>query len=222
MSMELMVKAMKAKLGSPIKKLVLIKLADNANDKGECWPSYQHIADHCEVDKRTVMRHVKSLENSGYVRITHRKGVKGNSSNIFTLVIPSDIVSPPSVTMSPPSDRVSLPLSDPMSPRTSHSLEPVNEPVNESNDFDLFWDMYGKKVGLEKCKAKFSKLTKTEIAELLKSLPAYISSTPDKQYRKNPITWINGKCWNDEIILQNNQAKSTHSFETQNYTSGKF
>ncbi|MDI1390068.1 KilA-N domain-containing protein, partial [Escherichia coli] len=37
---ELMVKAMKIRVGNPLRKLVLIKLADNASDQGECWPSY--------------------------------------------------------------------------------------------------------------------------------------------------------------------------------------
>ncbi|EFG1265016.1 helix-turn-helix domain-containing protein, partial [Escherichia coli] len=55
MSMELMVKAMKIRVGNPLRKLVLIKLADNASDQGECWPSYQHIADQCEISKRSVM-----------------------------------------------------------------------------------------------------------------------------------------------------------------------
>jgi len=49
MSMLLTAQAMKLKVGNPTRKLVLLKLADNANDKGECFPSYQHIADHCEV-----------------------------------------------------------------------------------------------------------------------------------------------------------------------------
>lgn len=45
MSMLLMAKAMSTKVGNPLWKLVLIKLADNASDTGECWPSHQHIAD---------------------------------------------------------------------------------------------------------------------------------------------------------------------------------
>lgn len=40
MSMALMVKAMKIRVGNPLRKLVLIKLADNASDQSECWPSY--------------------------------------------------------------------------------------------------------------------------------------------------------------------------------------
>ncbi|MBJ5496555.1 helix-turn-helix domain-containing protein, partial [Salmonella enterica subsp. enterica serovar Typhimurium] len=47
MSMELMVKAMKIRVGNPLRKLVLIKLADNSSDQVECWPRYQHIADQC-------------------------------------------------------------------------------------------------------------------------------------------------------------------------------
>jgi len=92
---------------------------------------------------------------------------------------------------------------------------------NLVNDrFAEFWDLYGKKTDSSKCKTKFARLTKTEVELLFEKLPAYIKSTPDKQYRKNPITWLNGKCWNDEI-MQNSQARSIHSFETQNYTSGE-
>ena len=104
----------------------------------------------------------------------------------------------------------------------------VNESVSVSDKevtntrFAEFWDLYGKKVDRPKCEKKFSKLTSTEIVLLFTNLPLYIKSKPEKQYRKDPIRWLNGKCWNDEIILQTQLAKSTHTFETQNYTSGKF
>ncbi len=68
MSMNLMAKAMSIKVGNPLRKLVLIKLADNANDNGECWPSYQHIADQCEISKRSVMNHIAALCDSGLVK----------------------------------------------------------------------------------------------------------------------------------------------------------
>lgn len=97
-----------------------------------------------------------------------------------------------------------------------------NVRIKVTNDrFAEFWDLYGKKTDSSKCKTKFARLTKTEIELLFEKLPSYIKSTPDKQYRKNPIKWLNGKCWNDEIIQQNGQARSTHSFEQQNYQSGE-
>lgn len=86
MSMELMVKAMNLKVGNPLRKLVLIKLADNANDKGECWPSYKHISEQCEISKRSVINHIKDLEKAGFLSVKRRR-VKAdkNTSNIYFL-----------------------------------------------------------------------------------------------------------------------------------------
>lgn len=73
MSMLLTAQAMKLKVGNPTRKLVLLKLADNANDKGECFPSYQHIADHCEVSRRSVISHIDALIKMGLVEKNHAK-----------------------------------------------------------------------------------------------------------------------------------------------------
>ncbi|EHI3668693.1 TPA: helix-turn-helix domain-containing protein, partial [Salmonella enterica] len=73
MSMNLMAKAMSIKVGNPLRKLVLIKLADNANDEGECWPSYQHIADQCEVSRSTVKSHIRALEDMGLLKREFRR-----------------------------------------------------------------------------------------------------------------------------------------------------
>ncbi|MCW3171409.1 helix-turn-helix domain-containing protein [Shewanella subflava] len=141
MSMELMVKAMKAKVGNPLRKLVLLKLADNANDHGECWPSYAYIAEQCEITRRSVMQHVKKLEEAGFLMREYRKGEKGNSSNVFHLNfdIKPDL---PSEYHSPASERNSLPPSESGSPSSESNSpplvnlvhpEPVTlEPVNES------------------------------------------------------------------------------------------
>jgi hypothetical protein len=83
--------------------------------------------------------------------------------------------------------------------------------------FAEFWDMYGKKVDSKKCQAKFNKLTKSEIEKLFEVLPRYIQSTPDKQYRKNPLTWLNGKCWNDEIQANSSPGRNVNQF-SGNYT----
>nr|DAK39441.1 MAG TPA: helix-turn-helix domain protein [Caudoviricetes sp.] len=88
MSMLLMVQAMKAKVGNPLRKLVLVKLADQANDDGECWPSYQSIADACEMSRRTVITHIDWLEENGFLQCKHRKSNDGLSrSNVFVLTI---------------------------------------------------------------------------------------------------------------------------------------
>ncbi|MNM57995.1 hypothetical protein D3C76_240230 [compost metagenome] len=140
MSMELMVKAMKTKVGNPLRKLVLIKLADNANDMGECWPSYQHVADQCEISKRSVMNHISTLCDAGLIRKEIRKGgPKGNSSNIYHLIFGGAAdslgggqqVHQGSAAGSPHSAAAAPGGSAAPAPRTSHSSETVKEPVNE-------------------------------------------------------------------------------------------
>ncbi|HGW6103980.1 TPA: helix-turn-helix domain-containing protein [Citrobacter werkmanii] len=87
MSMDLMVQVMKVKVGNPLRKLVLLKLADNASDKGECWPSYQHIADQCEISRRSVVSHIAALCACGFLCKETRKGVNGNTSNAYRFTL---------------------------------------------------------------------------------------------------------------------------------------
>ena len=135
-----MVKAMKTKVGNPLRKLVLIKLADNANDMGECWPSYQHVADQCEISKRSVMNHINTLCGAGLLRKEIRKGgPKGNSSNVYYLTLSGAAdslgvvqqIHQGSAPGSPPSAADSLGGSAGDAPRNSHSFESVKEPVTE-------------------------------------------------------------------------------------------
>jgi len=141
MSMTLMVAAMKLRVGNPLRKLVLIKLADNASDVGECWPSYQHVADQCEISKRSVMNHITALCDAGLLRKEIRKGgPKGNSSNVYFLTLDGGAPPAPGVVQqihqggaagSPPSESPAPGGSAAAAPRISNSLEPVIEPVIE-------------------------------------------------------------------------------------------
>lgn len=142
MSMILMAKAMQLKVGNPSRKLVLIKLADNANDKGECFPSYQHVADQCEISRRSVINHIDALCEQGLVRKVYRSGEKGNSSNVYKLNLDEPIQESPSEKsalgmvkdLHHPSEKSSPPPSEKSAPRTSHSFEPVNEPKKKGFD----------------------------------------------------------------------------------------
>ena len=68
-------------------------------------------------------------------------------------------------------------------------------------EFEVFWNLYDKKRGeVEKLKTKWNKLTDTERQLIIKNIPLYKSAQPDKQFRKDPETYLNQKSWNDEII----------------------
>ncbi len=66
--------------------------------------------------------------------------------------------------------------------------------------FERFWNLYDKKTSKEKCFKKFSSLKPQEMEQLFIHVPNYVKNTPDKKYRKDPITYLNNKSFNDEII----------------------
>lgn len=107
------------------------------------------------------------------------------------------------------------------SKKTSQSydshMENVNEDVNDNVNinkkvwFDVFWDKYEKKQDSKKCLDKWLKLTDSEINAALDAVDLYVHSTPDVQFRKNPLTWLNGKCWEDEVIMPMQLGAKTKS-----------
>ncbi|EKR6908656.1 helix-turn-helix domain-containing protein [Escherichia coli] len=158
MSMNLMAKAMNIKVGNPLRKLVLIKLADNANDNGECWPSYQHVADQCEVSRSTVKSHIRALEEMGLLKREFRRKGELNQSNVFYLTLDNaQQIQPESGGAGAALGGAGAALGGAgaalggagaalggagaalgggagAAPRTYHSFEPVNEPKNTMSE----------------------------------------------------------------------------------------
>ena len=188
------------------KKLALLQLANNADDDGKSWYSIGKMAIACGVSERTFQRQIQSLESDGLLVVDRRS----NRPSVYVLKdevcikltgvtdCRGDTVTGQGDRLSGQGDRES-----PLGVSESHAIlttNPVINPINEPNTrFCEFWDLYSKKVDSKKCEAKFKKLTKAQIDLIFEKLPAYVKSTPDKQYRKNPITWLNNESWNDEI-----------------------
>ncbi|EGD7463646.1 TPA: helix-turn-helix domain-containing protein [Escherichia coli] len=216
MSMNLMAKAMNIKVGNPLRKLVLIKLADNANDNGECWPSYQHVADQCEVSRSTVKSHIRALEEMGLLKREFRRKGELNQSNVFYLTLDN------AQQIQPESGGAGA------APRTYHSFEPVNEPKNimfehvrtecekspdrhEETDKafeEIFWCAGMRKAGKKNAASAFRtqfrewrKTTKGTASEFATMLAEDIACRNGKQFgfdRLLPSSYLNGQRWNDE------------------------
>ncbi|HHF4677221.1 TPA: helix-turn-helix domain-containing protein [Haemophilus influenzae] len=139
MSMRLMVQAMNCEVGNPARKLVLLKLADNANDDGICFPSYQYIADKCEMTRRSAISHIEYLIKMGLVSKKERKNKDGSISNLYFLHLEQG-----SENFALDSENISL-GSENISPRTSHSLEPVNEPkkTTQKSESEILLERFG-------------------------------------------------------------------------------
>ncbi|GAB2774330.1 hypothetical protein GCM10027275_16700 [Rhabdobacter roseus] len=71
------------------------------------------------------------------------------------------------------------------------------ENINNTS-FDDFWAAYGKKNDRKKCEEVWAKIPDKDKPLILAAIPSYVQNTPDPQYRKNPLTYLRGKCWLDE------------------------
>lgn len=72
-------------------------------------------------------------------------------------------------------------------------------------DFEDFWKAYDKKVGSRvKIENKWNKLSIEEQEAIMSHIPKYKYSQPDKQFRKNPETYLNNRAWEDEIVASTN------------------
>jgi hypothetical protein len=106
--------------------------------------------------------------------------------------------------------------------------------VNNIQDFEYFWEIYNKKIDRVKCEKVWNKLSLEEINKITRCVQDYVNSTPDFKYRKNPLTYLNGKCFNDEINfsypsnqlgkLQQNMIslKNVHDQLTEEIQNGTF
>lgn len=75
---------------SPGEKLVLLKLADNANDDGSCWPSLATICRQTGLSKQAVINCIKKFETSDppLLRVIRRRGEGGvNLPNQYQLLL---------------------------------------------------------------------------------------------------------------------------------------
>lgn len=112
---------------------------------------------------------------------------------------------------------------------TETELETKKEAEKETNGlfgFDDFWFSYDhKKAKPEAIKAwKRIKVNDELLATILHAVHIYVRNTPDKKFRKHPATWLNQKCWEDEILdykpIESNKDRRTREFYEQIYGKG--
>lgn len=221
MSIKLMSKVWAMECDNNTQKLILLKIADNASDEGGCWPSHSTIAKHCQCDRRTVIRHIKILEEKGWLRVQRRFDNQGcKTSNFYILNLPdhvtqdhmgSDTMSHTLVTEDHiPSDTGSH------KPSFNHKNEPSKEPITVCSDaekcFEDVWWCYPTKVNKKKAKTLFvnyikkHKLEPNEFAaKLVTDIQKRVSIEQFGFDRLHFTTYINGERWNDDYKFGDNR-----------------
>ena len=110
----------------PGEKLVLLALADQANDEGtHCWPSVATIAKRSGQNERTVRRALRNLETKGHLTCNERRGTSTN------YVVHPGHHAPP-VKLPPRTKTTQTPDTTPPHPG-HHAPQTINEPLEPSD-----------------------------------------------------------------------------------------
>lgn len=114
---------------NPTVKLVLLALADCANDEGLAWPSITTLARKASVGERTVQRSLVEARSLGLIK---REEVTGRGCKYtFTPYTPRHSGTP--ATKSPPPTTTQTPAT--VAPHPRHSgTQTINEPLEPSID----------------------------------------------------------------------------------------
>jgi hypothetical protein len=114
---------------------------------------------------------------------------------------------------SPKNDSTSKAYAQHMETETETITETINRTKTKTEildaKFEDWWLWYDYKISKDKAKKSWNKLNEQEKDLALRSVQAYVESTPDKSFRKHPTTYLNQKSFNDEIIKRNNNSAQT-------------
>jgi hypothetical protein len=201
MGIKFMAMAIDAKIANSGQKFVLVMLANHCNDHTrQCNPSQKLLAEECSMGLSTLKRHIASLEEAGYVETVNvfKDNVQKPNQYLLKFDTSPNRATPPSKSGYPPSPDWAT------EPEVKTRIEPV---VQKDPLFVEFWKAYPRKTNKDFAEKVFAKL-KVDEALLTKMITAiYVQNKSvwkdkEQQYIPHPSTWLNGKRWEDEIVVK--------------------
>jgi hypothetical protein len=139
MSLEAMTWAFKQAL-APAAKVVLLALADYADDEWRAWPSMKTMADKTSLSERAVRNNIRGLEDVGLISTEVRSRTNGSqTSNEYTL---HGMPTPPAPSAGAPS-----PGATPPEPPSNPQENTPPSPSSEDLWFEDAWRAWPRKDG---------------------------------------------------------------------------
>lgn len=188
--------------------LMLLAIADFADDDGNAYPSVQTLATKCRMLQRNANKILANLRESGELEIRQNEGPHG--TNRYRVVLDALTLSKRTgaVQTDTLSKRTVTPVHldpKPLSKRTDEPSLTVKEPSTRADDgFLTFWNAYPKKVSKAAAEKAWKK-AKADLQTVLNAIErAKVSADWQKdggQFIPYPASWLNGRRWEDEIAV---------------------
>ncbi len=213
-----------APVTNPTSVLVLIALADEADDDGTGGhPSLRRIAQRARVSVNTAKSHIRLLEEDGVISVDRPEKQGRGHFNRYVLHLERGQILAPSAPekraergQSAPEKRaetrgpgVHIPVDpntlDPSDPKLLFDSPPpladLSSLISVSDEFEMWWKRYPRNEGKKGAKAKFVAARKRGVTldELDRGLDRYLrSATVAGGFVKHATTWLNGEHWADD------------------------
>ena len=160
-------------------KVFLVEI-DSLNNTNGCYANNNYFSAFFGLSTTRVSLVIASLINKGFVTSTILQS-EGNKRILKT-----------SLTK----------VKHPIQQKLKHNNTVNNTLIKEKIElFEIFWRIYDKPISKKPAKEKFTKLPLEDCKKCVEVVSGYVSSTPNKTFRKNVTTWLNQECWNDEIVV---------------------
>ena len=193
MSIEYLNKSLKINGLTPTAKLVLVILANYADEKGSCYPSHKHIANMIGLkSKKSVQNYIKEFEKKNLLIIEHRRLDNGGyTSNRYTLTLDTTELHP----METSDTRVGL--------ESSTNTKDKTKLNTDSDSFKEFWKIYPRRIGRKTASKSFHKFDEKHYAKIIYSVHLFARDNiaTEERFIPHPTTWLNQERWLDYFEL---------------------
>ncbi|MDQ7262689.1 helix-turn-helix domain-containing protein [Paracoccus sp. PS-1] len=88
MSVKIMSAVFESETLGPTERLIMLALADHADDTGRCYPSMQRLCQRTGLSERAVQVNIKKLQGQGYIKVVSGGG-KGRPNIYFVSANPA-------------------------------------------------------------------------------------------------------------------------------------
>jgi hypothetical protein len=110
----------------PAEKIILLALADYADDTGRCWPSQETLTAKTSLSIRTIRTHLHALADAGFIAVeTRHRDDGGRRSNAYVLQMQA--ATPRQILPDPPANIDRTPRQT-VAGIEEPSIEPPDEP----------------------------------------------------------------------------------------------
>ncbi|WP_052961447.1 MULTISPECIES: helix-turn-helix domain-containing protein [unclassified Leucobacter] len=193
----------------PVERLVLLALADYADEEASCFPSQDAIAERSCCSDRTVRRVLETFEGAGIVKRSRRYVGGERTSDRYVLAVghrtdfPVEGYRTKSATSPDKNDEVTgHPCPGNHQNHQNHQVPPVvpheqSGAEAESLGFDDWWAAYPLKKDKGTARRAFARATKKVSVEVLVAAARAYREDPNREqaFTKYPASWLNAEAW---------------------------